>query len=279
MSERTTWPATAQTTDHKLLRMPQVVSTAEAAGRVAVLPSLADVQGRDFDTPHILIAERVGGMEDIPVSLGRESGSWAAAWCVLAAVSRHGCGSAVHPRLSGTPHIRGQEQHSKRRRRHVQARLAHDHQGALGCLLLSTAASCHALPANRLFMPLRVARQRGRTTVSPATKCNWRVQVGVTAVLTASPTDVLSHVAIRARSQGVLLATCVDEAQLETLKVDAVNPRVQALEYFAGHVLLATTLTRRSLRHSTFECWQLVRCQLRRPLQMHCVGAASPCRP
>jgi hypothetical protein len=49
--------------------LSQVVSTAEAAGRVAVLPSLADVQGRDFDTPHILIAERVGGMEDIPVSL------------------------------------------------------------------------------------------------------------------------------------------------------------------------------------------------------------------
>lgn len=44
-----------------------MVSTAEAAGRVSVLPSLADVQGRDFDTPHILIAERVGGMEDIPV--------------------------------------------------------------------------------------------------------------------------------------------------------------------------------------------------------------------
>ena len=47
--------------------------------------------------------------------------------------------------------------------------------------------------------------------------------MGVTAVLTASPTDVLSHVAIRARSQGVLLATCFDEAQLETLKVDSGN--------------------------------------------------------
>ena len=38
-------------------------------------------------------------------------------------------------------------------------------------------------------------------------------------MLTASPTDVLSHVAIRARSQGVLLATCFDEAALEQLKV------------------------------------------------------------
>lgn len=30
------------------------------------------------------------------------------------------------------------------------------------------------------------------------------------AVLTSSPTDVLSHIAIRARAQGVLLATCFD---------------------------------------------------------------------
>lgn len=34
-----------------------------------MLPSLADVQGQDFDTPQILIAERVGGMEDIPVRI------------------------------------------------------------------------------------------------------------------------------------------------------------------------------------------------------------------
>lgn len=32
------------------------------------------------------------------------------------------------------------------------------------------------------------------------------------AVLTSSPTDVLSHIAIRARAQGVLLATCFDAA-------------------------------------------------------------------
>jgi alpha-glucan,water dikinase len=36
---------------------------------------------------------------------------------------------------------------------------------------------------------------------------------GVTAVLTESSTDVLSHVAIRARSQGVLLASCFDDAE------------------------------------------------------------------
>lgn len=52
-----------------------------------------------------------------------------------------------------------------------------------------------------------------------ATRLHHVMQVGVTAVLTASPTDVLSHVAIRARSQGVLLATCFDEAQLDALKV------------------------------------------------------------
>lgn len=42
-------------------------------------------------------------------------------------------------------------------------------------------------------------------------------QEGITAVLTSSATDVLSHVAIRARSQGVLLATCFDEAELESI--------------------------------------------------------------
>jgi hypothetical protein len=40
---------------------------------------------------------------------------------------------------------------------------------------------------------------------------------GVTAVLTESTTDVLSHVAIRARSQGVLLATCFDDAEWNKL--------------------------------------------------------------
>ena len=46
----------------------------------------------------------------------------------------------------------------------------------------------------------------------------WLLQENVTAVLTQSPTDVLSHVAIRARSQGVLLATCFDEAALGSIK-------------------------------------------------------------
>ena len=53
---------------------------------------------------------------------------------------------------------------------------------------------------------------------NPLTKLCVHVQESVTAVLTASTTDVLSHVAIRARSQRVLLATCFEEAQLSALK-------------------------------------------------------------
>lgn len=41
----------------------------------------------------------------------------------------------------------------------------------------------------------------------PAPPCP---QEGIAAILTSSPTDVLSHIAIRARAQGVLLATCFD---------------------------------------------------------------------
>ena len=52
----------------------------------------------------------------------------------------------------------------------------------------------------------------------PVAKLGMHVQESVTAVLTASTTDVLSHVAIRARSQRVLLATCFEEAQLSALK-------------------------------------------------------------
>uniref|UniRef100_A0A383WLS7 Uncharacterized protein n=1 Tax=Tetradesmus obliquus TaxID=3088 RepID=A0A383WLS7_TETOB len=40
---------------------------------------------------------------------------------------------------------------------------------------------------------------------------------GITAVLTKSSTDVLSHVAIRARSQGVLLATCFEDSEWQRL--------------------------------------------------------------
>lgn len=61
-------------------------------------------------------------------------------------------------------------------------------------------------------------------------------------MLTASPTDVLSHVAIRARSQGVLLATCFDEAQLETLKVGIGNPNYQV------HSVLATCFNEAQLK-------------------------------
>ena len=43
--------------------------------------------------------------------------------------------------------------------------------------------------------------------------CNcYLLQEGITAILTASSTDVLSHIAIRARAQKVLLASCFDAA-------------------------------------------------------------------
>lgn len=44
------------------------------------------------------------------------------------------------------------------------------------------------------------------------------VQEGVVAVLTASTTDVLSHLAIRARSQRTLLASCFNATELDELK-------------------------------------------------------------
>lgn len=85
---------------------------------MAVLPSLADVQGKDFDTPHILIAERVGGMEDIPVSLLRESDLLVTAWPDLCWLWYSGIAyeSAVRPHLSGTPRIRSQAQRRRWRR-------------------------------------------------------------------------------------------------------------------------------------------------------------------
>ncbi|KAK9807043.1 hypothetical protein WJX72_011773 [[Myrmecia] bisecta] len=86
----------------------QVVSQQAVVGKVSVLPSLADIQGRHFSQPLVVIAQQVGGMEDIPEN--------------------------------------------------------------------------------------------------------------VVAVLTSSTTDVLSHVAIRARSQGVLLASCFDAAELDRLR-------------------------------------------------------------
>lgn len=47
----------------------QVVSQSDAQGTVKVVSSLADVQGQNFDSQTVLIAEKVGGNEDIPVSL------------------------------------------------------------------------------------------------------------------------------------------------------------------------------------------------------------------
>lgn len=45
----------------------QVVSQAKASGTVLVQPSLADIQGKRFEQATVIVAEQVGGMEDIPV--------------------------------------------------------------------------------------------------------------------------------------------------------------------------------------------------------------------
>lgn len=42
---------------------------APAAGTLQVISSLADVQGQHFESPVILVAEKVGGMEDIPANV------------------------------------------------------------------------------------------------------------------------------------------------------------------------------------------------------------------
>jgi len=64
------------------------------------------------------------------------------------------------------------------------------------------------------------------------------IPLGVSAVLTSSETDVLSHVAIRARAQGVLLASCVDPdafAAVQALGGKGVKVSVSA----GGDVLVA----------------------------------------
>jgi alpha-glucan,water dikinase len=63
---------------------------------------------------------------------------------------------------------------------------------------------------------------------------------GVTAVLTESTTDVLSHVAIRARSQGVLLATCFDEA--EWARLTAMKGQHIGLEVTPSGEVVATPM-------------------------------------
>lgn len=45
----------------------QVVSQAVATGKVQVVPSLAEIQGKDFAENVVIITDSVGGNEDIPV--------------------------------------------------------------------------------------------------------------------------------------------------------------------------------------------------------------------
>lgn len=54
------------------------MSQADAFGEVLVVDSLSDIQGKAFPSPTVIITERVGGMEDIPVS---ELKNWSALIC------------------------------------------------------------------------------------------------------------------------------------------------------------------------------------------------------
>ncbi len=54
----------------------QIVSQAPATGTVRVIADLADIQGQEFSSPTILIAEKVGGMEDIPANVQVGVGRW-----------------------------------------------------------------------------------------------------------------------------------------------------------------------------------------------------------
>ena len=56
---------------------------------------------------------------------------------------------------------------------------------------------------------------------------NEDIPENVVAILTGSATDVLSHVAIRARSQNVLLASCFDDGILQEIADDYGNKTVQ----------------------------------------------------
>ena len=120
------------------------------------------MQGQRFDDPLVIVAERLTGNEDIPVS-GRRRG-----------YRLSSCGKSSLCR--GMPH------------RKEAADLP-----------------CPHVPPCLVRPRLQSLRR------TPACLCACTcLQEGVAAVLTSSPTDVLSHIAIRARAQGVLLATCFD---------------------------------------------------------------------
>eukprot|EP00798_Chlamydomonas_sp_ICE-L_P020028 gene20028-26744_t len=47
----------------------QIVSQAPAVGTIKLIADLSEIQGEEFGAPTILIAEKVGGMEDIPANI------------------------------------------------------------------------------------------------------------------------------------------------------------------------------------------------------------------
>ena len=79
---------------------------------------------------------------------------------------------------------------------------------------------------------------------------NEDIPANVSAVLTSSSIDVLAHVAIRARDQGVFLATCNDPPKAgELQKYDDVNGKMVAVSMdAAGEVGRCFTQTRLAVR-------------------------------
>ncbi|PRW45423.1 Carbohydrate-Binding Module Family 45 [Chlorella sorokiniana] len=81
--------------------------------------------------------------------------------------------------------------------------------------------------------------ERAQVVVAEKLTGNEDIPEGIVAILTSSPTDVLSHIAIRARAQGVLLATCFDAAELEGIERMA-GSHVSATVTPTGGVTVAT---------------------------------------
>ena len=81
-----------------------------------------------------------------------------------------------------------------------------------------------------------------RSSSSPPNSAGWKTSPALAAVLTAAPVDLLSHIAIRARQTGVLLAAMPDPAGWEALvaragqgvKIEVVGEEVKVSESELG---------------------------------------------
>lgn len=137
------------------------------------LPGLAEVQGASFEAPTIVLAQ---------VRLGRD---FVCLW--------RGGGVGVRAGVTAqVPVGRGS--------------CAHNPQ-------ILVAPPTHTPPEPHPTRPPIPPPHRARPPPAKALGGMEDIPEGVVCLLTRSATDVLSHVAIRARSQGVLLATCLGEGR------------------------------------------------------------------